>query len=344
VALTEIHEKFHLSNEFSIRPAQFDDVQAVVDLMNAHEFEFMGIAGNNHDDLLRNWQSPGFNVQTDTTLVLTKDGQFVGYGAVVNTNPPHVTAWVWGAVHPDFKNRGIGSYLMNWFEARGRLDIEKAPANARVVLMTESYYTNAESAALYVRHDYTLIRHGLRMVIDVENNDVPAAVLPEGIVVRSFVRGQDDEATYRAFQESFQDHWGHVEEPFETGFPDFQHWYQADKRWDPTVWFLAMDGDEIAGVSLCSNHFDGEPDMAYVSVLGIRRPWRRQGLALALLHHTFTEFKGRGRKKVSLHVDGFSLTGATKLYEKAGMHKDHQWDIYEKELRAGDDLTTQKVE
>jgi ribosomal protein S18 acetylase RimI-like enzyme len=83
--------------------------------------------------------------------------------------------------------------------------------------------------------------------------------------------------------------------------------------------------------------------MGYVMSLGVRRSWRRKGVALALLHHTFGEFRSRGKTKVALDVDAHSLTGATRLYEKAGMHMQRQSVVYEKELRPGIDLSTQSL-
>lgn len=83
--------------------------------------------------------------------------------------------------------------------------------------------------------------------------------------------------------------------------------------------------------------------MGYVHTLGVRRDWRRRGIALALLRHSFGKFYRRGVCKVSLHVDAKSLTGATRLYEKAGMHVDRQSHHYEKELRPGKDLSTRSV-
>ena len=84
--------------------------------------------------------------------------------------------------------------------------------------------------------------------------------------------------------------------------------------------------------------------MGWLSTLAVRRPWRRQGIALALLHHTFREFHRRGRYRVGLGVDSANLTGATRLYEKAGMRISRQWDAYEKELRPGRELSTQTLE
>ncbi|MCK4450237.1 MAG: GNAT family N-acetyltransferase [Anaerolineae bacterium] len=105
-----------------------------------------------------------------------------------------------------------------------------------------------------------------------------------------------------------------------------------------------MDGEEITGMSLCCPKTAEDPGMGWVDSLGVRRPWRRRGLALALLHHSFGEFYRRGKRKVSLEVDAQSLTGATRLYEKAGMHVDRQYVMYEKELRPGRDLSTQFVD
>ncbi|NIO68281.1 MAG: GNAT family N-acetyltransferase [Anaerolineae bacterium] len=117
-----------------------------------------------------------------------------------------------------------------------------------------------------------------------------------------------------------------------------------DPSFDQSLWFVAVDGEEIAGFSLCYSIVAEDPDMGEVATLGVRRPWRRQGLALALLHHSFGELYQRGKPKATLGVDAQSLTGATRLYEKAGMHVQRRYDSYEKELRPGKDLSTQSVE
>ncbi len=96
-------------------------------------------------------------------------------------------------------------------------------------------------------------------------------------------------------------------------------------------------------MSLCHPKTAEDPEMGWVDSLGMRRPWRRRGLALVLLHHSFGEFYRRGKCKVGLEVDAQSLTGATRLYEKAGMHVDRQYANYEKELRPGGDLSTQSL-
>jgi ribosomal protein S18 acetylase RimI-like enzyme len=176
----------------------------------------------------------------------------------------------------------------------------------------------------------------------------PVPALPEEIAIRTFgaLPGTREErllALLHTERGIFQDHWGYVEHPFDQEYQDWIHVIDHDPDHDPALWFLAMEGDEIAGVALCTPKMAEDPDMAYVESLGVRRPWRRQGIALALLHHAFGAFYRRGQRKVALDVDAGSLTGATRLYEKAGMHVVRQSASYEKELRPGKDLSTQAI-
>ena len=74
----------------------------------------------------------------------------------------------------------------------------------------------------------------------------------------------------------------------------------------------------------------------WIWALGVRQPWRRRGLALAFLRHCFHALYQHGKRKVALSVDAQNLS-ATRLYEKAGMHAQHQYKVYERELRPGDE-------
>ena len=101
---------------------------------------------------------------------------------------------------------------------------------------------------------------------------------------------------------------------------------------DPGLWLLAVDGGEVAGAAVCEER----PEAGWVGELAVRRPWRRRGLGLALLRRAFVEFYRRGRRKVALAVDSQSLTGATRLYERAGMRVERLYSVYRKELRPGE--------
>jgi GNAT superfamily N-acetyltransferase len=235
--------------------------------------------------------------------------------------------------------------MLAWCEDRARRSIHKAPDEARVMLVANIFSADRRAARAHQKQGFNLVRHSLRMVIELDG-EIPEPEWPAGIRLKPFVLGEDDEITVRADRESFADHWGYVERPFEDDLARFRHFWQTDEDFDPSLNYLAMDGAELAGISLCLPKVEEDPDMGWVGTLGVRRPWRRKGLGLALLLHSFREFKRRGKARVGLGVDAESLTGATRLYEKAGMHPapEWQWSIFEKELRQGIDLSTQKLD
>jgi ribosomal protein S18 acetylase RimI-like enzyme len=181
------------------------------------------------------------------------------------------------------------------------------------------------------------------MIIEMEPDaPPPEPVWPTGIGVRPYRLGIDDRAVYQTIHDAFTDHWGVVEG--ET-FEEWLHWIEEDEKFDPKVCHLAVTGDdEIVGALLARPEWEGDPTVAWIDELGVLRPWRRKGIARALLLRCFAEFHRRGRYKIGLGVDGDSLTGATRLYEQAGMRVFQRRDAYEKILRPGVDLSTQAVD
>jgi ribosomal protein S18 acetylase RimI-like enzyme len=162
----------------------------------------------------------------------------------------------------------------------------------------------------------------------------PAPEWPTGVTLRTFVPGRDERAVFDCVDEAFSDHWGHTP-------GNFAQWVKRTERpdFDPSLWLLAETGGELAGVALCRQR----PDTGWVGSLAVRRPWRKHGLGLALLRQSFGEFWRRGERRVGLGVDSQNLTGATRLYERAGMHVTMRIGIFEKVLRPGEDLRTQSL-
>jgi mycothiol synthase len=327
------------------RPATLDDVVPVVEMFNASARALVGVNKFRVEDQRSEWQTPGFSLEQDTRLVLTEDGQIVAYYEVWDPDEPHVNVHCWGRVHPEHTGRGIGSYLLDWAEERASISVSQAPPEARVVLVGFSLSDHQAARDLFLGAGFQLVRHSLRMVIEMEEPPLEPE-WPAGIQVRTLVNGQDERAVVQAVRDSFQDHWGYVEHPFEEEYQRWLHMIQTDPEFDPSLWFLAMEGEQVAGISLCRGSSRDDPEMGWVGTLGVVRPWRRRGVGLALLRHSFGEFYRRGLRKAGLGVDAQSLTGATRLYEKAGMRSDpaRQYDLFEKELRPGIDIRTQAVE
>jgi mycothiol synthase len=72
-----------------------------------------------------------------------------------------------------------------------------------------------------------------------------------------------------------------------------------------------------------------------VDVVAVRRPWRGRGLGLALLRHALGELYRRGVREVGLSVDAESITGAPRLYGRAGLRVSSSYALFQKELRPG---------
>ena len=99
----------------------------------------------------------------------------------------------------------------------------------------------------------------------------------------------------------------------------------------------------MAGICICRAEDAEDPELGWVGKLGVRRAWRNRGLGDALLKHAFAAFYADGKKRAGLGVDASSLTGALKLYERAGMRVQRQYNMYEKEFRPGRELAVELI-
>jgi mycothiol synthase len=328
-------------NTFFLRPATLDDIPAALALSNACSQEAMGKDEFDIEDYRNGWSDPALDLAADTRVAQMADGTIAGCIELWNT-APFVGCWLWARVHPEFRGRGIGTALMDWAEQRARVACDRAPAGTRIVLEASVSSNHQPTITLLSERGFCAMRQRLSMARDLAG-DLPAPVWPAGIMLRTMQPGQEL-ALYRAKNETFRDHWGHVEAPEQQGFAFWQHRRLNDSNYDPSLWFLALDGDDIAGFSLCQLKTNEDPAMGWVNSLGVRRPWRRQGLAEALLYHSFGELRRRGRARLGLDVDADSLTGAIRLYEKAGMRTIRQSIFFEKELRPGTNLAIQTLD
>ena len=332
-----------LPDGFTVRGARLEDVEPALELFNAWSQSVVQENEITDANGIRNeWVSPGFDPAEDIRLVFVPNGEMAGYIEVWTTGKPPVHPWIWARVHPKYEGLGIGTWMLQWGEERSLRALPKVPEGLRFAPRVGTFRKAEKSRKLFEDMGYHYIRSAYQMRIQLET-PVPEPVWPEGITVRTFDPKTDAEAVYRADTEAFRDHFGFIEPPFDEGFERFKHFHINDADFDPSLWFLAMDGDEIAGVNLCRSHAYEDPGLGWVGSLGVRRPWRKRGIGLALLRHSFNEFYRRGKRKVGLGVDAQNLTGALRLYENAGMHVHHAFDQYEKELRPGTEISVQSL-
>ena len=334
-----------IATQYRLMPTTMDDAEDAVRMFNAHSLAMVGVEDYTTEDLRREWDTPGFNLSQDTRVVRLPDGKLIAYYEVWDSGDPHVLLFVWGRVLPGYEDPELDEVLQAWLDERIGKALPLSPPDARVAVRSFVNRNDTSTRQFLEKAGYRNIRSNYRMVIQL-NGKPPTPELPDGITIRTMVRGQDERSVIEAVRASFQDHWGYVEHPFEEELERWIHMMDTNPDFDPSLWILAVDGDQIVGTSLCWPKIHDDPDMGWVGTLGVIRPWRRKGLALALLYHSFTKLYERGKTRIGLGVDASSLTGATRLYEKAGMHSDPRFEyrMYEKEIRPGIDLTTQSLE
>ena len=168
--------------------------------------------------------------------------------------------------------------------------------------------------ALLQQLGYFEVRRFFDMLIQLEGEQ-EAPTLSDGLQLRPFQRDTQARAYHAAYLESFRDHWGNISI---YDFAQFAKHFD-NPEFDEVLWFAAWAGEEIAGV-MFGERSRAYPQRAVIDLLGVRRPWRRRGLGMALLQQAFYLFQQRGFTEAELEVDAESRTNAVALYERAGMH------------------------
>lgn len=313
---------------FSIRRPKLSDADAIAALINARARAESGVDLTDASEVLRELGDPTRNLNDENWLVIAEDGSLAAQLQLYEYAP--FTTFVFdGDVQPDFVGRGIGTFLLNTIEARARREMHRAPAGERVDLQTRVNSGSLAAHALLEEAGFEHTRNWRRMEIDVTSPPTPPATI-DGITIRTLTRGADERLLWELMESAFADHWGYAPMPFE----EFLYYeIEGVKDFDPELFFLAMDDDRIVGAATCHPSRGGDPTLGWVGGLGVHREWRGRGIGQELLLTAFGAFHRRGHLRVGLHVDGSSLTGADRLYERAGMHEARLDYVYEKILR-----------
>ena len=299
----------------NVRRPTHDDTPLVAELISAMESSHGVEPETAPEDLLDEWR--GMNLERDAWIVEI-DGALAGYASLTERGEEWLAD---GYVHPDWFERDVGRRLV-------RLTEEEARARGgKPFLRNAVISTDTRARALLESEGYRTARYYYRMQIEL-HEPPPAPAWPDGIAPAPFEFDRDADSAKAALDEGFADEWGHV-----AMEPDAWKSYMRERRPDPDLWILVCDGDEVAAVTMCDWHRFG---LGWIGGLAVRPAWRRRGIGLAMLHEAFSRFSARGIRTVGLAVDAANPTGATRLYERAGMHVAWSAVFYEKGLaRAG---------
>jgi mycothiol synthase len=277
---------------------------------------------NSLEDMLNQFIDPWSDPEKDYLMALTPDGQVAATGRVyLNPIPQRErNAFLGGDVHPEHRGRGLGEAILTWMEAHGRQRLLEFPADLPRSLRTACYDYLADRIRLFEQHGFSPVRSWYGMRRDL-SQPVPDEYLPSGLILCNY-RPELDRALMDAFNESFSDHWGFAPITYE----DWQQFIIHAASFRPELTFLALDGEgsgaQIAGFSVNvvreeDNQRQGIAE-GIINELGTRHPWRKRGIASALVCASMRAFKATGLDYAGLGVDTENQTGALGLYERLG--------------------------
>ena len=295
------------------RPYQPTDADAVAAMINAIDLAVgrqAVITASLVDDFVG-----GMVVATTTdSRVVLADAGVVAAGFV--TTPPEggYRLDLIGGVVPKARGQGIGRTLLGWQVTRAKeIHAATAPdspweAHADVAQLDTS------ALALLARFGLTPARYAFDMAASTAN--VPDSPAPDDLTITAYGADQA-RPVHEAHMEAFADHWGYQYRPFDA----WSSVTLGSASFNPALSVVAMADTEIAGYTLAYD--DAIADQVYVGQVGVRRPWRRRGLAAAMLARVLRLAADAGRKTAALDVDAASPTGAVGVYERVGFHTEH---------------------
>jgi ribosomal protein S18 acetylase RimI-like enzyme len=274
---------------------------------------------------------PGFDVARDL-LIVEIDGEIVGDATSgASMRDGYAVHYVHGKVHPAWRRRGIGRAVLHWNTQRARAVAQADPSLGGPGAQLGVWASENEHGcmALLESEGFSVQRYGFTM-IHRDLDAVAAVPLPGGVEIRP-VLPEHHRPIFDADDEAFHDHFEHRPQTDE----DFTA-IHAQPDIDTSLWRVGWDGDQVAGsvqawIWKSENEVLGV-DRAWLERISVRRPWRRMGLAKALIAAALIGLRERGVTEALLGVDAANPNGAMALYESIGFEAKVRSRSYRKPL------------
>jgi mycothiol synthase len=273
---------------------------------------------------------PGSDPARDVA-VAEIDGRIVGYGrAAWHEEPggPRIYEVI-AFVDPAASGEAVFAAMVDALETRLRTIAADHPAGEKLF---ESFGGDkaTERDAILRAAGYEPVRHGYSMLRS-SVDDLPDAALPHGVEIRE-VLPEHLPAIWAADQEAFSDAWGFSP----AAEQDYQLFLTDPVMSDTSLWRVAWDGDEVVGqVRSYINAEENEKfgrKRGYTEHISVRRPWRRRGVARALIAASFPLLRARGMTEAALGVDTENVSGALRVYENCGFAPVSRSTVYRRPL------------
>ncbi len=307
-----------------------DDVGRTTEFFNVVEISEWGVPDYSESEVADDWS--GLDLDKSVVLVEDESGQIVAGMTLTLSNG--VTWEASGYTHPEYQQRGFGSWVVRWSEAMARLREDETHEGYRVSILNYVSTVNRAAQELLASKGYELEKVFRRMSITLEERPAPVE-WPDGYELRPFERERDQHVYFDVIQAAFAEHWSASPRTFES-------WSKSwlGEQFDPELFLQVVHGGHL--ISTCCGKTLG--DIGWVGYVATLPEYRRRGLAKLMLQEIFGRYWDKGIVQVDLGVDSENRQSATHLYLGVGMRETHSYETNRKVLREGIDWREEESE
>lgn len=282
-------------------------------------------------DQMAKLEQAGDNLTTDTLCAVDSTGRFAAAAWVTCDDrlAHEYRAFLDGRVHPHYRGRGLGSFILQWMERRARQILSDMKEDRLAVLRFDFYDRSYDALELFEEHGFRFAFAEDEWRRDL-SQAVPLTELPEGMAVVTW-SPQRAALFFDVYQDAFRER---------PGFPNWseevwRHNFTDGAGFRPDLSLLLLHGTEAVGFAICHVEMEGAQDRAgagWIVQMGVRPAWRRRGLGRALLCEVMRGFQADGLAGAALEVN-IDNRRAMRLYERLGFERCRRRTSFQKVAR-----------
>jgi len=306
----------------------------VEDALSLHQLELdcAPVDGGTHlrtvEESRKRLEEVGEKLVADTLCAARSAGQLAATAWVTcDASVRHqYRAFLDGRVRPEYRGRGLGSFILGWMEARASQMLAAFEESRPRVLRTDFYDRGEDAVELFKIHGFQFVFAEDEMRRDL-GQPIPVLGLPEGLTLVSW-SPERVALFFDVYQDAFRER---------PGFPNWtedvwRHNFAGSAEFSDGLSLLLLDGSKPVGFALC--HVASDEDQksgseGWIVQMGVRPAWRRRGLGSALLCEVMHRFRSKGLRWAALEVNT-NNPEARRLYERLGFERRKTYTSFQK--------------
>jgi ribosomal protein S18 acetylase RimI-like enzyme len=267
------------------------------------------------------------NFVPGTHIAAVINGQVVGYNHIIWwTEADGTTLYLHlGRVHPRYRGMEIGSALLEWSEKRIR-ELAAEQGVPKPMFGANASSTEVTATQLLLDHNYQVVWNLSQMEF-AQFDELAPSTLPDALEIRT-AKPDEAETLWRAELEA----WVH-DNSFGRPTHDEAEILELRSNIERSgqYWKIAWDGERVAAQVWCSLHdFDDGTRVMHIDEVHTLPPYRRRGIARALLVEALRQCEALKVNFARLHTDANNGRGAKSLYTQIGFRELKTFPRYRK--------------